>query len=191
MTPNLTVADVEVILGKPLSEIGFSCHSVSLAIVKSGFYPKSRVARGRCRGVPSQHSWVVIGTNCFSPTAQIVDATLWLYDRSVDQVWLGNASQGRHVSHGSGSIWQYGMPSSSGGEVISLQVDLSYEASAFLDLLGPLDYRGWAQLAHAPVGGWPAREIIEAMLDTPRVAALPPIDVVGMLTDRNPNGLYF
>lgn len=60
----------------------------------------------------------------------------------------------------------------------------------FLELLGPLDLAGWAQLLHAPVGGWPAREIIAFAYRTKRLSALIPIDVVGMATDVNPNDLY-
>ncbi len=56
-------------------------------------------------------------------------------------------------------------------------------------MLGPLDRRGWATLAHAPVEGWPAGEILGAMCDS-GMEAVVPIDIIGMLTDRNPSGLY-
>jgi hypothetical protein len=46
-------------------------------------------------------------------------------------------------------------------------------------------------LANAPVEGWPAREILTAMAATPRLAACVPIDILGMVTDLNPKGLYF
>jgi hypothetical protein len=40
--------------------------------------------------------------------------------------------------------------------------------------------------------GWPAREVLEAFLDQhPTMAPLVPIDLVGMLTDRNPQELYW
>lgn len=68
---------------------------------------------------------------------------------------------------------------------------LSTEADMFLSMLGPLDWEGWAMLAGtAPVHGWPSGEIIAAIADTPDVAACVPIDRLGMLTNRNPNGLY-
>jgi hypothetical protein len=62
-----------------------------------------------------------------------------------------------------------------------------------MELAAPdgLDIRGWHVLAHSPVRGWPAAEIIGAMYDTPRLKMIPPIDIVGMLTDKNPNGLYW
>lgn len=37
---------------------------------------------------------------------------------------------------------------------------------------------------------WPAAEIIAAIDDTKALSALVPIDILGMLTDRNPSGLY-
>lgn len=58
-------------------------------------------------------------------------------------------------------------------------------------MLGPLDRRAWHLLAsQAPVLGWPAAEIIAAMDDTEELSAFVPIDRLGMLTDRNPGGLY-
>ena len=42
----------------------------------------------------------------------------------------------------------------------------------------------------APVEDWPAGEIFAAMDDTEGLKALVPIDKLGMLTDRNPGGLY-
>jgi hypothetical protein len=40
------------------------------------------------------------------------------------------------------------------------------------------------------VEGWPAAEIIDAIYNTPELTTWVPIDIVGMLTDRNPKGLY-
>jgi hypothetical protein len=46
-------------------------------------------------------------------------------------------------------------------------------------------------VSHAPVLGWPAGEIIEAVCDTPGLGeVIVPVDRIGMLTDRNPDGLY-
>jgi hypothetical protein len=76
--------------------------------------------------------------------------------------------------------------------VIKLKKKLSPMAEDFLQRCSPvgLDRRGWHFLANAPVGGWPSREIIGAMADDRRVSVFVPIDVLGMLTDRNPSGLY-
>ena len=61
------------------------------------------------------------------------------------------------------------------------------------DTLGPLDHRGWGALwSRTGMQGWPAREILEACLDQhPTMSALVPIDILGMVTDRNPSELYW
>lgn len=74
--------------------------------------------------------------------------------------------------------------------MIKLAVPVSREAELFLDLCGPLDQKGWAELIHSPVEGWPAAEIIAAVDDTPELSTLIPVDILGMLTDRNPQGVY-
>jgi hypothetical protein len=66
----------------------------------------------------------------------------------------------------------------------------SREAKNFLDLLGPLDEKGFRVLAHAPVEGWPAAEILDAIENTEGLKCYVPIDIIGMLTNRNPGGLY-
>jgi hypothetical protein len=38
--------------------------------------------------------------------------------------------------------------------------------------------------------GWPAAEIIGPMRDTRELRTTVPIDIAGMITDRNPGGLY-
>ena len=38
--------------------------------------------------------------------------------------------------------------------------------------------------------GWPSREIIAAAYADDRLRVLIPIDIVGMLTDANPGGLF-
>jgi hypothetical protein len=189
----ITVADVETILGSPFKTTAGDCHAVSLAIVKAGVLGRSRVARGTCLGVGGQHSWVVRGDDCYRIGAEIVDPTLWSYDTNIAGVWTGRlAKSGRHRPHGFGSIWDYGKPTRSDGPIIELTPGepLSAMARAFLRLIEPLDRTGWSTLAHAPVGGWPAAEIIAAMCDTEGLGPLIPIDIVGMLTDRNPGGLY-
>jgi hypothetical protein len=192
-TVTLTAAEVADIIGAPFATTADQCHAVSLAIVQSGRFPGARVARGSCRGVPRQHSWVTVG-DPYRFGTPIVDATLWGYDDKVDGVWCGVSHQhGRHVPHGGGgTIWSWGQPVRGPGPLVELtpRVPLSDGARAFLELLGPLDRTGWATLANAPVRGWPAAEIIAAMADTALLEVLVPIDVLGMLTDRNPGGLY-
>lgn len=193
--PTIEVAAIEEAIDLPFDRWATQCHSVSLAIVKSGVLGEPcRVARGFCQGVGSQHSWVVLGMDCYHPEAVIVDATLWSYDDRVKGIWVGRASNRRHFPHGMGSIWEYGQPAPPVGPVIELtpKTPLSPAARAWLKMAAPhgLDRRGWGVLAHAPVGEWPAAEIIAAMDDTEAVAALVPIDVLGMITTRNPNGLY-
>ena len=180
----------------PLDQWGQKCHQASLALVKAGVLGTSRVARGSCRGVGGQHSWVVLGNDCYDPNATIVDPTLWSYDRTVEGVWVGSMRDRRHQPHGyygGQTIWEWGKPAPATGPVITLTpaAPLSPAAQHFLALLGPLDWQGWAMLvSNAPVLGWPAGEIIAAASDTPGLGAAVPIDRLGMLTDRNPSGLY-
>jgi hypothetical protein len=153
--------------------------------------PDARVARGWCKGV-GVHSWAVIG-DPYSPDVVIVDPTLWSYDPDVEGIWVGTAKDGRHRPQGAGSIWEHGRPPEPVDEPIALtpKVPLSRFAQQFLaEMVGPLDYVGWMSLANSPVGGWPAAEIIAAMDDTQAVRAAIPMDILGMLTDRNPSGLY-
>ena len=177
--------------GTALSDWACQCHSASLTLVKSGVFGEARVARGSCRGVPGQHSWVVLGNDCYDKNATVVDPTLWSYDESVSTIWVGKATERPHVPHGSGSIWQWGRPDDPVGPVIKLDTTgLSREALLFLDLLGPLDLAGWRMLAHAPVEDWPSGEILKKMNRDDRISPFIPIDILGMTTDLNPGGLY-
>jgi hypothetical protein len=189
------IKDVEKAIEIPFEKWAHDCHTISLAIVKSDLIEgPRRVARGWCDGVRGQHSWVVVGNDCYADDAKIIDATLWSYDDSVEGIWFGSMTDDRHTPHGGkGTIWTWGQPAHCGGESIELkpEKELSSLAATFLEMLGPLDYMGWGALAsQAPVGGWPAAEIIEAMYHTPELQMLIPIDRVGMLTDINPSGLY-
>lgn len=191
----LTLEVVADAIGFTRDEISHQCHAVSLAILRAGLV-QGRVARGRCHGVRGQHSWIVEGPDCYDPEARIIDATLWSYDPTVEGVWTGTLGDGLHHPHGwlqGLSVWHWGRPDKPTGRVLHLAptVALSDAARAFLKALGPLDRRGWSTLANdAPVAGWPAGEILGAMADTPELAALVPIDRLGMLTDRNPGGVY-
>ena len=191
---------IEQILGFPLADTGNRCHEVSLALVRSGIYghpgTHARVARGFCDGVAGQHSWIVRDHNPYALGVPIVDPTLWAHTPTTDpEVWHGHAaSGGRHRPHGgAGSIWTYGKPCHQGGETIELTpaAPLSELATLFLSMVGPLDRPGWMLLGNAPVGGWCAAEIFAAMADTKPLSQMVPIDVLGMVTDRNPGGLYW
>ena len=180
-------------LGGDLSVCAQRCHAAALGLVKSGVFKTfARVARGWCMGVPGQHSWVVVGEDCYAPGAIVVDPTRWSYDSSVEGIWMGKAKEGGYSPHGAGSIWEWGRPPYPTGPVVELTPSepLTLRADSFLEMLGPLDEQGWNVLAHAPVQGWPAGEIYAAMLDTPGLGHWIPIDRIGMLTKRNPNGLY-
>lgn len=194
----MSTVTVPETVGLLLEGIGYTgtvaqnCHVVSLAIVKSGLYPGARVARGTCEGVGGQHSWVAVDGDPYNPHGRILDATLWSYDPTVPDIWTGTLNDLRHRPHGAGGFLSAGMPYHHGGREVRLIVNrpLSEDARDFLAILGPLDLKGWMQVAHLPVEGWPAREIIEAMLDTPQTAMLVPVDIAGMITDRNPGGAY-
>lgn len=181
---------------RPLKDFARQCHVASLKLVQEmdpAIWPECRVARGTCAGVGGQHSWVVLGKDVYAPDARIVDPTLWSYDPAVAGVWYGSAKDGRHVPHGGyGTIWEWGQPAPQSDAFVELTPaqPLSHSARSFIRLLGPLDRWGWGTLCDAPVAGWPAAEIIAAIADTKELAALVPIDRLGMLTDRNPGGLY-
>ena len=186
------IAELEAFLA-PMARWSCQCHAASLALVRSGLLAGSRVARGAARGVGAQHSWVVVGHDCYAPDALIVDPTLWSYRGTPPAIWTGTAKAGIHIPHnGTGNIWTYGRPPAAAGVAVGLtpKSPLSAQARAFLANLGPLDILGWLALLRSPVRGWPAGETVAAMADTPSLAALVPVDLLGMLTDRNPGGLY-
>jgi hypothetical protein len=183
--------------GAPLEQFAHQCHAASLALVRGGV--GLRVLRGSCAGVPGQHSWVLMdtgndpgGRGIYNPRAIVLDPTRWSYVGEAPYVLQVRAAVCGYVPHGAGSIWKYGRPLEPTGPVVPLTPSrpLSRQAQTFLDLLGPLDRRGWAQLANGPMEGWPAGEVLAAMDDTPEVQALVPVDRLGMLTDCNPGGLY-
>jgi hypothetical protein len=181
------------LIGVPFPDWKSNCHSISLALLRTGEFGDGRVARGTAVGVSSQHSWIVLGDDCYSPDAVIVDPTLQL-NRGIlpPRIITGRAEDLSNTPHGFGSIWDYGKPLSPMGDIIELTpaAQLSGEARVFLGMIGPLDLLGWSQLANSPVFGWPAAEIIAAIDDTPPLRALVPIDILGMLTNRNPGRLY-
>jgi len=186
-------------IGIPIDKWVNRCHEVSLALLKTGAFGSGRIARGWANGVVGQHSWIVLSDDVYDPSSVIVDATHpsfhRLYELSGGKTPIlvtEGAAERSHRPHGSGSRIEAGPPECGDGEPLWLtpQAELSDEAQDFLSLCGPLDRRGWANLANGPMRDWPAGEIIAAMDDTPEVAALVPIDILGMVTPRNPNGLY-
>lgn len=186
----MTTAQFNRLVGRPITDYAADCHAASIALVKA-LGLGHRVARGTCEGVFGQHSWVVVGMDCYDPDADVIDPTLWSYDASVAGVWTGK-NMLRHRPHGTGSIWTWGRPPAATDDPIALDMSgMSAAARDFLGLLGPLDRRGWMCLASdAPVQGWPAGEILGAMWQDETLSACVPIDRVGMLTTLNPGGLY-
>jgi hypothetical protein len=178
-------------IGIPIEQWRHNCHVISLAIVKAGLVPSGRVARGVCRGVPGQHSWIVDGPDCYDIAAPIIDPTVWSYVGTAPLILHTTATEFGYRPHGAGSIWDHGCPTHRGGDTVHLdRGGLSTEARMFLDMVGPLDHTGWMSLFNAPVGGWPAKEIMTAADAHPDLAPLIPVDVLGMVTDLNPGGLY-
>jgi hypothetical protein len=188
-----SVLDVLVADGGHWSEWAHQCHAASLRLVRTGILgPQARVARGAARGVPGQHSWAVVG-DPYDEDAPIVDVTLWSYTDDAPPVWRGSQRDGIHRPHQAGNIFDWGRPVPGDGEPIELpEPDGGWSrlAATFLDVLGPLDELGWSRLARAPVGGWPAGEILTQMAAVPVIQTVIPIDVLGMATDLNPDGLY-
>lgn len=195
----LDALQLELQLGTGPEQWWHSCHSTSIAIVRSGIWLGARVARGMAQGVPGQHSWVVVG-DPYDLDAPIIDATWWSYQaeppfEAEPRVRYGTARGLNYRPHGYGVIWEDGyVPQHSGGEDIApswlSDGTLSADARNFLHLILPLDVRGWMDLANQPVLGWPSAEILTLMARTPGLAALVPIDHLGMRTDLNPEGLY-
>lgn len=189
----ISPTDFAEMTGKPLSAYAHQCHAASIALVQSGLLPGPgdwRVARGSCKYVRGQHSWVVLG-DVFKPRL-ILDPTLWSYREVDPEVLVCGRALGWHVPNGSGTLFWHGDWINGDGPIVALDEEgLSLTARSFLAEIGPMDVQGWARLASGPVErGWPAAEIIDRMLDDRRLSALVPIDAQGHLTNRNPGGLY-
>lgn len=201
------------ISGHDGSAWAFNCHIASIAVVNSGMFPGSRVARGAAQGVMGQHSWVVLPgittppgelVDVYNPNARIFDPTLWSYVENCNGVWEG-PNLLRHRPKGLGQIEIFSLPYFDGESADDIEMPreiankLSYKARDFLVNIGAIDYethrtalpvRNWMALANSPVQGWPAAEIIDAMAQVEQLNVFIPIDIVGMLTTRNPGGLY-
>lgn len=190
-----TLERIEEEIG-PLEGYREDCHRASLAIVKSGMFNTARVARGYLAELGMiQHSWVVLGSDCYRPRAQVLDVTAWSYDENLPKVLVRPNLVGGHVPHGYG-YWQHVpqelWPRHYGGPTIYPKCQLSDVSRKFLGQFTDrgFDIRGWHAVAKLPVLGWPSKEIIEAMLMTRALKALVPIDIAGMVTNRNPGYLY-
>jgi hypothetical protein len=178
-------------------DFAYNCHAVSWALIRTGLLgeggPNLRIARGACHGVGGQHSWVVIG-HPYNQRATIVDLTLWSYSPNQPRIWIGSMLTGFHRPKGCDIVFDGPKPESGDGDPLPLDITgLSGEAQWFVAYLGPLDARGWGSLwSNCGMLGWPAKEILEAFLDQyPDLTALVPIDIVGMVTDRNPQETYW
>ena len=170
-----------------------NCHAASLKIVRARVIDGARVARGTARGIGGQHSWIVVG-NPYKPDA-IYDPTRWSYEQQFVGFRIDDAVVGDYRPHGAGHFFKGSPPQHHGGETIHLTPRdggvWSTEAREWLRLVGaPFDSHGWAEVAHLPVEGWPAGEVFAAMDANPKLQALIPIDILGMTTDLNPQGLY-
>ena len=168
------------------------CHGVSLALLRTGEFGPGRIARGTCKYIVGQHSWIVLGPDCYDENATIVDPTLWAHTETQHGIFIGRNRQWQQP-HGAGSCFSVDQPSRHDGEIIELTpvTPLKPSTQSWLSILGPLDIRGWMEVAHLPVEDWPAGPILTAMAETRGLKALIPTDILGMNTDLNPGGLYW
>ena len=91
-------------------------------------------------------------------------------------------------------MFQHGYPVLGDGEAIPLAVSPGPKANAYLRELARangrhrqgIDLEGWLRIATGPMEGWPARQVIEAMLDTPALVGLVHRDVHPGVADRLP-----
>jgi hypothetical protein len=190
LTMDLQKAVEEVLA--PLDQWSKRCHEASVTLVESRIIQGMRIARGSCIAVPGQHSWVTVG-DPYSSQSLVVDPTLWSYRGTTAKVFIGMREVWKHTPHGSGNIFKWGRPPQATGPVIELEPPAegwSWDARVFLEILGPLDHAGWSLLAHAPVQGWPSREILTQLLKHPTLGPRIPIDIVGMVIGSECNGLY-
>lgn len=175
------------LIGIPASEWHNRCHEISLKLLRTGMFREGRVTRGFARGVVGQHSWISLGDPYVVGTP-IVDPTI-----RRGEIVVTRLGSGTHMPHGFGFIAEDWKPSQRMGAVAELAPakPLSEEAELFLKELGPMDARGWAELVHQPVLGWPSAEIVAAVRNTPSLRAFVPIDIAGHLTGENPGGAYW
>ena len=187
------VRDIERAISEPAKDWARSCHRISYAIVASDLFAPGtcRVARGTCRGVPGQHSWIVFG-DPYDLDAPILDPTLWSYVPAAPTLWTGDGhSMFRHRPAGFGRFHAGPQPYSA-HKVEIIPNALTKAATGFLAdvrpiACGPLDRAFWAfLLSHSNVGDTPAADIIRAAWGHPDLRPLVPADRAGMLTGLPP-----
>ena len=154
-----------------------------------------------CSGVGSQHSWVVLSGrpgSMFEKKVPILDPTLWTYRDDVEGLYFNTAGGTPwHTPKGAGDLWDFSCPQSVGGDELIPREPITGGATAFLAFLkaqvgGPLSYGWWMRFfSQCPMANPPIlRELIDACYRDERIRGTIPIDIVGMLTDHNPGGLY-
>lgn len=175
-----------------LEQFAHQCHACSLQLIRTGLLPKSaRVARGWHVEIQSQHSWVAIG-NPYDPNTTIIDGTLWSYTTGDPFLHVGPSRD--YKAHGAGLIGPFRAPEPKNKVLTPKGASkLSPAATRWLKMIAPkgMDVVGWMKLVNGPMGGWPSDEIIPVLADDNQFNGLIPIDIVGMLTDKNPGNLYF
>lgn len=172
----------------PMKRWSKQCHAASVRLVESGVIPGARVARGTCRMVPGQHSWVCIG-DPYADNVLILDPTLWSYTGVAAEVWVGERKRFNHRPFGYGNIFAWGRPPNCKlKQAVSLpepEGGWTSAAKTFLEMLGPIDMDGWRILAHAPVQGWPATEIMTQMCrHSESMRMMIPVDIRGMVCNE-------
>ena len=192
--------DVENLLkGVNPADYPKQCHAASLKLVKSGVIGEfARVARGTHPDIGGQHSWVVVSEDVYDEYATIIDPTMWSYTGREPQFDIYDAAEDAdYFPKGGEERWDFSdIPAVQDySKIITLEREVFDKLPDYAKMqmwrIGSMDLRGWSTLANGPMLGWPSRPIIEAMLDTPKLAALVPIDIQGMVTMRNPSNLYF
>lgn len=192
MFEQLRVANVEKAIGIPRDKWANRCHEVAYALLVSSLMDDvtARMARGWAQGISSQHSWIVTGNDVYDKTAKIIDPT-YASNRGSRPMIMIVDNLTSHSPHGYGEFSKF--PESKGGKEF-LPEFVSPSTRLWADMasmeVGPLDAFWWAKMFSGPMGGWPSRELVNWAYEEPALRALIPIDIVGMLTDRNPRGLY-
>lgn len=188
----LGVSEVEKAIDTPRELWANRCHEVSLQLLKSHLFEDvdARMARGWGMQIRGQHSWIVLGDNVYDDETYVIDPT-WSATHSNKAMIMFVKNLTVHRPHGYGVLSTF--PESSGGDEL-VPDDPSPSVKSWLDLarivVGPLDRKFWLGLFNGPMQGWPSRELVAWGYGQEGLRALIPMDIVGMLTEENPMGLY-
>lgn len=189
----LTVGAVERAIDTPRELWQNRCHEISLALLKSNLFDgvEARMARGAGMHIGSQHSWIVTGRDVYDDKAIVVDPT-WSSTVMSKPLVMFVPNLTAHRPHGYGEFEKY--PPHGDGEEIG-PPDPSQRLSDWIKVARlangePLDLKFWVGMVHGPMLGWPSAEVVDWLCSVSTMVAFVPIDLQGMLTDRNPNGLY-